>query len=172
MSDVKKTRCIICGALFPSEMVSLRSQKAVKQFEMYPKEVCDFCTCKGVCTPYPRKAIPRRYPDVSTVGYLKLAGAIERGVLEEYRRLYTDALKASQRMGSICSDEEIKFLRVHDNLEQSVYHSALTFGNISNLLDFARRDVQKNLQNFHGDALTYIKKRYEWYSRMNERCKK
>lgn len=164
MSDVKKTRCIICGELFPSEMVSLKQQGAVKPYDMIQKEVCDFCTCKGIRTPYPRKAIPRRYPDVSTDGYLKLAGEIERGVLEEYRRLYTDALKASQRMGSVCSDEEIKFLRVHDNLEQSVYHSALTLGHITQLLDFARRDVQKNFQSFHGDALTYIEKRYEWYN--------
>ena len=114
MSDVKKTRCIICGELFPSEMVTLPN-KSGNPLMMCPKEVCNFCTCKGIRTPYPRKAIFRRYPDATTERYLDLAGAIERGVLEEYRRLYTDALKASQRMDSVCSDEEIKFLRVHDS---------------------------------------------------------
>lgn len=172
MSDVKKTRCIICGELFPSEMVSLKQQGAVKPYDMIQKEVCDFCTCKGIRTPYPRKAIPRRYPDAPTENYLALAGAIERGILENYRRLYEDALMANRKMDCICSEEEIAFLRMHRSLLGSPYHAALTLGNVGDLLNYARRDVQEKFPEFHDkDGLALIEERYDWYCKMQEHTK-
>lgn len=164
----KYTRCIICGDQFPSTKVAL-PDKSGKPSKWYQKEVCDFCTAKEHPT---RQATMRRYPDAPVDGYIALAVAIERGVLSNYRHAYQEALKAEQRMDSVCSDEEVAFLRMHHGLMESPYHHALTFSNIKELLDYARRDVQADFPAFKDkDGLALIEERYSWFVRMNERAK-
>ena len=75
-------------------------------------------------------------------------------------------------MDSVCSDEEVAFLRMHHGLMESPYHHALTFSNIKELLDYARRDVQADFPAFKDkDGLALIEERYSWFVRMNEGAK-
>ena len=159
-------KCLLCGAEFPAAVVTC-PVKLGETPKVFPKEICDTCAA-----PSPRPAVTRHYPDAPTDGYLVLAGAIERGMLESYRRAYRDALIASQRMDSVCSDEETAFLRLHKSVNDSTYHNTLTLGNIRELLDSARRSVQEEIPAFRNkDGLRYIEKRYEWYTRMLEQMK-
>lgn len=160
------TKCLLCGAEFPAAVVTC-PVKLGETPKVFPKEICDACAA-----PSPRPAVIRHYPDAPTDGYLVLAGAIERVMLESYRRAYRDALIASQRMDSVCSDEETAFLRLHKRVNDSTYHNTLTLGNIRELLDSARRSVQEEIPAFRNkDGLRYIEKRYEWYTRMLEQMK-
>jgi len=162
------TKCIICGTAFPDALVAC-PVKSGGEPKIFRKEICDACADKAGAY---RPATPRTFPDAPTEGFLELAGAIERGTLETYRRLYHDAMIAAQRMDSVCTDEEITFLRLHKSVNDSTYHNTLTLGNIRELLDSARRSVQQDFPAYRNkDGLRYIEKRYEWYSRMQERAK-
>lgn len=159
------TKCLLCGAEFPAAVVTC-PVKLGETPKVFPKEICDACADKAGAY---RPATPRTFPDAPTEGFLELAGAIECGMLETYRRLCHDALVAAQRMDSVCTDEETAFLRLHKSVNDSTYHNTLTLGNIRELLDSARRSVQEKIPAFRNkDGLRYIEKRYEWYTRMLE----
>ena len=161
-------KCIICGDWFPDAMVTCPVKNGETP-KIFPKELCDACADKSGAY---RPAVPRQYPDAPTDGYLELAGAVERGLLELYRHRYREAIIGSQRMDSVCSDEEISFLQMHRSVHNSTYHNTLTLGNIRELLDSARRSVQQDFPAYRNkDGLRYIEKRYEWFSRMQDRAK-
>ena len=162
-------KCIICGDWFPDAMVTCPVKNGETP-KVFPKELCDACADKSGAY---RKAVPRSYPAAPVDGYLTLAGAIERRVLEEYRRSYAEALIASQRTDCVCTDEECAFLALHRRVSESQYHAALTLSNIRELLDSTRREVQRDFPEFRQkDGLHHIQKRWYWYNRMMENQKK
>lgn len=138
MADLP-TRCILCGK--PIEPALLK----VPCIDKYvPREVCEACA-----DPKPRPAVKRHYALPTIIPYITLAGAIEQSVLKQYRHLYKDALKSAFGIqDDMLTEKEQAFIRFHKSLERSVYHSALTFGRMPELLDSARREVERETPEF------------------------
>lgn len=138
MNDLPTT-CIICGKPIEPAMVK------VPCIDKYvPREVCDACA-----DPKPRPAVKRHYSPPTIIPYIMLAGAIERSVLKHYRHLYKEALKSAFGIqDDMLTEKEQEFIRFHRSLENSAYHSALTFARMPELLDSTRREVERETPEF------------------------
>lgn len=134
------TKCIICGRPIDPAMV-----KCPKSDAIYPRELCDICA-----DPKPKPAVKRSFSAPSYHRYVELAGAIMRGVLRNYEHFYKEALESvdivydSEHM----TDEETRFIAYHKYISRSQYHSAITLGRISELLDSTRRNVENQADKF------------------------
>lgn len=155
-------KCIICGAEFPDAIVTCpRSDRTLKDGTKLPgvtvpKEVCDECTRIDNTKSGTKYDIDCH--DIRP--YAVLAGKIEKLVLDEYRNAYEKALDSAYAMnvtnGEPMTDDEIRFRALHRQITKTEgsIHYALTMGNIMNLLDSTRRDVER-----HSKAFYQLKKR-------------
>ena len=136
------TKCVICGSAIEPCMLKMPC-KSPCIGKYFPKEVCDECA-----SPKPKPAVKRSYDPPTFTPYLELAGAIENGVLRQYKHLYREALDSVYAMDETLTDEEQVFVLYHKSIARSQYHSALTFDNIIGILDSARRDVENETQRY------------------------
>ncbi len=150
-------KCVICGAEFPFQMVTCpRSDRTLKDGTKLPgvtmpKEICDECA-KVDSTKFGTKY---DYDCHDIRPYAVLAGRIEKLVLDEYRDAYEKALDSAYAMNVTnvepLTEDEYKFRALHRQITKTEgnIHFALTMGNINELLDSTRRDVERQSKAFY-----------------------
>jgi len=132
------TTCICCGKIIPAVKVRCKGKQGTGR--TFLQRVCTACNND--------KPSGRKYhiPDYCVEGCVDLAGAIVKGVLEEYIRLHHAAVKeyADKDMRLEAFDA---FGAYHNSImrRRIGYYNSLTLGKMSALIESARREEKGNL---------------------------
>ena len=149
------TKCLICGDSMESGTCTLPTKEKGRRTKIFPKIICDNCSQRGVTGEELQcKTVKRVYNGTTIKPYCDLAAAIEKGVIRTYRIKYLAMIATAYDnldswWESQLSDEEIDFLSYHNQITSSYYHNILTFGNLCNVLDRVRADIDDHSYKSH-----------------------
>ncbi len=135
-------KCILCGGYIPDgAKAAVFRQNGLPSYYI-KREVCENCAKPEKPGKKRKTARWMPIPDYAMHNAFELAGHIMKGVLRQYRNLYTDALREVSVTGEVTRRDAKKFIRFHKLLE-NVYYHALTLGNMDELKHDVRADVNK-----------------------------
>ena len=135
-------KCVICGRMFPDKMITVKTRgKSRDYIARIPQELCGYCTSpKGSH----RRAQKLPISNDAKEGLYRLAGAIIKGSIQQYRRLYLQALKEVTLTKRIDGEPVDEFLR-YDRAVHDPSYAHLTLGKMPELVEYTRRKEDESL---------------------------
>ncbi|MDE5564293.1 MAG: hypothetical protein K2I93_03990 [Oscillospiraceae bacterium] len=135
--------CILCGEYIPdgARTEVVRRQNGLPSYYI-KREVCMDCANPEEPGKTPRPARRMSIPNYAMNNAFELAGRIMKGVLRQYRKLYTDALREAIATGKTTGRDARAFIRFHRITGCTRYY-ALTLGKMDVLKNDARTEINK-----------------------------